>query len=85
MTTLGQRSAQVGQCQKLNPSVAVETRTASASKQQTNGLANSPIGVPQNLPLELASVIAAWPTLPEHIKAAITALVGTAVAAKEAK
>jgi len=31
----------------------------------------------QNLPADLADVVAAWPELPEHIKAAIKALVQT--------
>jgi hypothetical protein len=34
---------------------------------------------------DLARVIASWPELPPHIRAAVLALVGTAPAAKEAK
>jgi len=31
----------------------------------------------QTLPADLARIVAAWPNLPEHIKAAIVALVKT--------
>jgi len=39
---------------------------------------NSPLAAAPVLPPELAGVVTAWPTLPEHIKAAVLALVATA-------
>ena len=44
--------------------------------------ADSEVARPALLPGELAEVVVAWPTLPEHIKAAILALVGTAAKGK---
>jgi hypothetical protein len=32
----------------------------------------------ENLPAELQRIVTAWPALPEHIKAAVLALVSTA-------
>jgi hypothetical protein len=37
----------------------------------------------QNLPPDLAEIVAVWPELPEHIKAAIKALVQTHVREKK--
>jgi hypothetical protein len=43
--------------------------TPKTQKQGENGL--------QNLPPDLAKIVAVWPELPEHIKQAIKALVQT--------
>ena len=51
-----------------------------AQQVESNGLRVLPDSLPFGLPTdpELASLVQAWTTLPDHIKAAVTALVATA-------
>ena len=53
-----------------NAESVVDRKTDSQNTNQAENL-------PQNLPPDLAEIVAVWPELPEHIKAAIKALVGT--------
>lgn len=63
----------VGRLPDLRPSIS--------SGEQSSSAAPPPEKPPQDDPL-LAGVVAAWPHLPEHIRQAILALIGTAIDAK---
>jgi hypothetical protein len=57
-----------------------KTLDQSPNNQSNQGVTESaPSVLPSSLPFsaELQSVVTAWPTLPEHIRAAVLALVGT--------
>lgn len=54
-----------------------ETAETQLTPQLTPNSRKQPEIDTQNLPPDLAEIVAVWPQLPKHIKAAITALVDT--------
>ena len=57
-----------------SPSESEESKRKSGKKRQ----AERQDKTPENPDAELAALVAAWPTLPAHIKAAVRALIETA-------
>jgi hypothetical protein len=73
----------------LNPQPAVpktegvESQTEDPQALPADAAPRLPAGcsTPAELPSDLARVVEAWPQLPEHIKAAVQALIGAATSA----